>query len=191
MRLAPGLLLVVLLTAACAPERKAETEGAAGTTPGTTPAATFTPQNATVQMKNAKGEDVGTLTATTAENGVRFTGTLSNLPPGIHAVHIHETGQCQAPDFKSAGGHYNPAGASHGGPHAARKHAGDLGNFAVPQGGTVEVNIFVPDVSFEGSNTLFPANGTALVVHEGEDDLVSDPAGNAGGRIACGVITRS
>ena len=147
---------------------------------------------AMAELKNAKGEVVGNVRVAPQRGGagVRITGNVMNLPAGEHGIHIHMTGKCEAPDFQSAGGHFNPTGAKHS-LHTQGGHAGDLGNLTVAANGKAKVNMVVPNVTLgEGANSLFKEGGTALVIHEKADDLKTDPAGNAGARIACGVITR-
>ena len=115
--------------------------------------------------------------------GVRFDLNLMNLPPGEHAVHIHATPQCAAPAFESAGPHFNPEKTSHG------SHADDLKNIIVISDGTAKATLTATKVSLSSGATSITANGgTSLVIHEKADDYQSDPAGNAGARIACGVI---
>jgi superoxide dismutase, Cu-Zn family len=144
-----------------------------------------------VQLKDAKGKNVGTATLMAHGDGVHINGQLRNLPPGVHAMHIHDTGSCEAPDFKSAGAHFNPSAKKHGDMNPEGHHAGDLPNITVAENGRVKLDQMVNGVTLgEGPNSLLKAGGTALVVHAKEDDRKTDPAGNAGDRIACGVITR-
>lgn len=148
------------------------------------------PRKAQAQFINAEGKGVGTATLGEAPGGVRIKLSLSNLPPGVHAFHIHEQGRCDPPDFKTAGGHFNPEGKKHGRKNPQGAHAGDLPNLVVGADGKAEVELFAPDVTCgPGKNSLFQPGGTSLVIHEKVDDEVTDPSGNAGGRVACGIIT--
>lgn len=149
-------------------------------------------QAASAELKNAKGEVVGKLRIAPVRKGegVRVTGMVKNLPPGDHGFHIHMTGKCDPPDFTSAGGHFNPAKSQHS-LHDKGGHAGDLGNITVAADGTAKINMRVGQVTLgEGPNSLFKPDGTAVVIHANPDDLKTDPTGNAGGRIACGVIMK-
>ncbi len=145
-----------------------------------------------VELKDAQGKSVGTATLwSKTGTGVVLKLDLRDLPPGEHAVHFHGKAQCDPPDFKSAGPHFNPDGKKHGLENPEGHHAGDLKNFTVNAKGKAKVEVFDKDVTLaDDSHSLFSNGGTALVIHAKADDMKSDPAGNAGDRIACGVITK-
>jgi len=148
-------------------------------------------KKAKTELLNAKGAPVGTATFSEKSNGVQLDLKVSNLPPGLHGFHIHAVGKCEAPDFASAGPHLNPEGKQHGWDNPLGHHLGDLQNLNVGPDGKANVRVLVPGLTLgEGANSLFHEGGTALVIHAKPDDGKTDPAGNAGARIACGVITR-
>jgi superoxide dismutase, Cu-Zn family len=148
-------------------------------------------QTAHADFLNAQGQKIGSATLTQTSGGVQITATVSGLPAGTHAMHIHTIGKCEPPDFKSAGGHFNPGGKQHGKDNPQGSHAGDLPNFDVNGSGEATVSVLATSVTLgDGANSLFHEGGTALVIHEKADDYKTDPTGNAGGRIACGVIEK-
>ena len=150
--------------------------------PGTSSAADL----AQATMMNAAGESVGNVVLHATPHGTLLHAALKNLPPGAHAFHVHAVGRCEPP-FKSAGGHLNPSGAKHGIMSAEGLHAGDMPNIHVHASGAVEIEVLNTRLVLDGA--LFDEDGAAIVIHEGPDDYASDPAGAAGSRIACGVIT--
>ncbi len=142
-------------------------------------------------LTDASGKSVGTATLKETSGGVRIKATLSGLPPGTHAMHIHTVGKCDPPGFTTAGGHFNPDMKKHGMNNPDGMHAGDLPNFVVGADGKAKVSVLAAHVTLkDGDHSLFHEGGTALVVHEKADDYMTDPTGNAGARIACGVIEK-
>jgi Cu-Zn family superoxide dismutase len=146
-------------------------------------------QSAKAALKDASGKDVGAAEMTQSPAGVLIKLTVKGLPPGDHAFHIHAVGKCEPP-FESAGGHFNPASKKHGLMAADGPHAGDMPNLHVPAGGELAVELLNTSVTLEKGkpNSVFDADGSAVVVHAQLDDYKTDPTGNAGGRIACGTI---
>ena len=152
----------------------------------------YSPMEKTYEVMNSAGRPIGSVTITDVGKGVELMLDLTSIPEGRHAIHFHETGTCDGPDFTSAGGHYNPSGVNHGFQAEGRKpHAGDMRNFDAPQSGVVKTTIDNERVTLsarDGLAPLFDADGTALIIHAGADDYKSQPSGDAGGRIACAVI---
>jgi superoxide dismutase, Cu-Zn family len=147
--------------------------------------------SAHADLMNAQGQKIGTAVLTPSAAGVKIAVNARQLAPGTHAFHIHAVGKCEGPDFKSAGGHFNPDGKQHGKDNPNGPHAGDMLNFEAAPDGTAKFSIVNASVSLEqGTNSLFHEGGTSLVIHEKADDYKTDPAGNAGNRIACGVIQK-
>ncbi|MBM4274950.1 MAG: superoxide dismutase family protein [Deltaproteobacteria bacterium] len=150
------------------------------------------PLTAKSVLVDAKGVKVAEATLTETPQGVKIVVKAENLPPGIHGFHIHEKGVCAAPDFAAAGGHFNPFGKKHGLKSSLGPHAGDLPNIYVgPDGkGALEATATLVTLKAGKPNSLFQPGGTSLVIHANPDDDFTDPAGNAGARIACGVISK-
>jgi len=146
-----------------------------------------------VALKDAKGNSVGSATIKSSGKGVEVNLDFRDLPPGEHALHFHQNAKCEPPDFKSAGPHFNPDQKQHGFLNPSGHHNGDMANFTVKPNGTAKATIKNADVVLgTGSepNSLFANGGTSLMIHAKADDMKTDPAGNAGDRIACGVITK-
>jgi Cu-Zn family superoxide dismutase len=144
-----------------------------------------------VEMKDGMGNSVGTAELSPAAKGVSIKLDVKNLPPGMHGIHVHAVAKCEGPAFTTAGGHLNPDMKHHGLDNPDGPHAGDMLNLTVAADGTAKTTIVAPGVTMgDGGNSVFAGGGTALVIHASQDDEKSDPAGNAGARIACGTISK-
>ena len=181
------LISVAILTvglAACGSPDTADETVAADVVETATPA----PMEAVALLKTADGKDVGTATATQSGEGVMVTVEALGMEPGDHGVHVHTTGAC-TPDFAAAGGHWNPANHKHGMDSVDGQHAGDMPNLTVSADGTGRLDYMLAGgATFAG---LMDADGSAFVIHAGPDDQMTDPSGDSGDRLACGVFETS
>ena len=142
-------------------------------------------------LRLANGLPGGTAQLFASGNEVNISLAALGISPGVHGVHLHTVGSCEAPEFTSAGGHLNPGGRQHGTATPAGSHLGDIPNLTAGSGGAGTVSMTLPGTREEVLAQLFDADGTAVVIHAGADDYRTDPSGNSGGRIACGVLTRT
>ncbi len=183
MRLLPLLpLLIMPVLAACG--ANGESMGRMG---GAAPRLLVT-----TAMLGPGGETLGTATLAQEAEGVKVTATLTGLPAGSYGVHLHAVGKCDGPDFTSAGGHFNPATKQHGNLNPAGEHAGDLPNITIGADRRGTLDAMRPGLRLvDGDAPLIDADGAAIVLHAAPDDYRTDPSGNSGARIACGVITRT
>jgi Cu-Zn family superoxide dismutase len=151
---------------------------AAAATPGT---------SATATIRDLSGVRVGTATFTDTYAGVLVVGSVTGLGLGAHGIHIHGAGKCDPP-FTSAGAHFNPLGKQHGFENPNGPHLGDMPNVDTPASGTLRFEVLMAGVTLKGANRLLDASGAAIVIHSARDDYKTDPSGDSGSRIACGVI---
>jgi Cu-Zn family superoxide dismutase len=145
-----------------------------------------------MSLINARGQQIGTVRAWQTAGGVTFRIDARGLPHGVHGIHVHSVGRCDAPDFASAGPHWNPAGRKHGTSNPQGPHAGDLPNVEVAANGVLGQAVTLANATLAGPagapGALLDADGAALVIHAGADDYATDPSGNSGARIACAVL---
>lgn len=185
----------VALLAGCADDNGAPTSTTAAASPASTSMASAAPTAASArahaELASASSSDVsGTLAFVGTDEGVRITGRITGLKPdSTHGFHIHEHGDCSTPDAASAGGHFNPTQQPHGHPAEGQRHAGDLPNQVANAEGVATVDVLAKDVQL-GTGGDTDILGGAVIVHAQPDDYSSQPSGNSGARIACGVITR-
>jgi Cu-Zn family superoxide dismutase len=144
-------------------------------------------ERAEVPMRDASGRDLGTLTLTNAPGGLMLTGGVRGLPPGTHGIHVHTTGRCE-PTFESAGPHWNPMSRQHGTLNPQGPHLGDMPNISVSSDSSAAASVMTPGGTLRGADALLDADGAAVVIHANADDYRTDPSGNSGSRIACGVV---
>ncbi|SDQ29189.1 superoxide dismutase, Cu-Zn family [Virgibacillus subterraneus] len=145
----------------------------------------------TVDMYNASGDMIGTAKLLERPEGVQVKLKLEGLAPGYHGIHVHEYPKCEGPEFISAGNHLNPDGKEHGLMHPEGSHLGDLPNIEADSGGLVKAELMLAGATImEGKKSILKGEGTSLIIHEGQDDGVSQPGGNSGARIACGKILK-
>lgn len=171
-----SIALLLVLLAGCATFRQSPT----------------TDNTAVADVVDAQGKAVGTANFVELTNAVRIVLEARGLPPGLKGVHIHETGKCDGPGFTTAGGHFNPEGKQHGALNPRGPHAGDLPNINIGADGSGRMETSSKLVSLvTGPSSLFDADGSAIVIHAAPDDFQTDPTGNSGARIACGIIRKS
>lgn len=188
-----SILTISLVTVGCGSDGSAADSQTEAPLPASTGGPTQEPElTATAILHNRQGQEIGTATLTQEGDEVVIAVNARNLEGGERAIHIHEVGQCETPDFQSAGGHFNPDSRAHGFDHVDGAHAGDLRNLVIdPDDGMANETYRSDRVSLraDATNSLLTGAGTAIVIHAGADDYESQPAGDAGDRIACGVIT--
>ncbi|MFN3475232.1 MAG: superoxide dismutase family protein [Blastomonas sp.] len=180
-----SLLAGTLALGACGSE--APTTPPVDTAADSSATATATSQQAMASLKTADGRDVGTVTATEMAGGISIAVSATGLTPGDRGIHVHTTGQCDGPKFETAGGHWNPVGAKHGLSNPQGAHYGDMPNLTIASDGTGKMEYMIRDA---GLAEMLDDDGAALVIHAGADDQMTDPAGDSGDRIACGVFGR-
>lgn len=190
-----GILAAISISACVERDGSSRLDSAAGSTdsigraPVVTPSTTRDPA-VSVVVRDANNRDLGRLEVTETPAGLSLSGTLRGLPPGPHGIHFHTKGACQPP-FESAGPHWNPTDKKHGTENPLGPHMGDMANITVADDSSVAVGISTPGGTLRAALPLLDADGAAVVVHAAADDYRTDPSGNSGARIACGVVGAS
>lgn len=187
MRSILALAAAALALAACGSADEAGPDTGAATLNTGGPAVADSAGQATAVVRDSAGRELGTLTLADAAGGIAISGTLRGVAPGTYGFHLHTTGQC-TPTFDAAGGHWNPTGAQHGTENPQGPHFGDLPNVTVAADSTVAIQATTPGGTLRGENALLDADGAAVMLHAGTDDYRTDPSGDAGSRLACGVV---
>ena len=180
------LAVTSVLVVACAPKGDGTAKDSAAA-PAAATADSGKAATITAAMKDSTGKDLGTLTLSDTPDGIMIMGSLTGLPKGDHGIHLHTTGSC-SPNFAAAGGHWNPTNKEHGKDNPKGPHMGDMLNITVGADGTWNSMVTSPGGTLKGANALMDADGAAVVIHAKADDYKSQPAGNAGDRLACGVV---
>jgi superoxide dismutase, Cu-Zn family len=181
------LALAAVTLAACSPKADDAKTDSGATTAAATTDTSAKPAGYTAAMRDSAGHDLGTLTLSDVSGGIMIMGDLKGLPAGEHGIHLHMTGSCE-PTFAAAGGHWNPTNKEHGKDNPKGAHLGDTPNITVGADGSVSLMVTSPGGSLKAADALMDADGAAIVIHAKADDYKSQPAGNAGDRIACGAI---
>lgn len=161
----------------------AESAAAAAAAAATAPTA-----GATAAVMDAAGHELGTLTLADGTGGISVSGTLKGLAPGDHGIHLHAVGTCEGPAFTTAGGHFNPTNKMHGTDNPQGPHFGDMMNITAGADSTATVQLTSKGGTLHAADMLMDADGSAIVVHAKADDYKTDPSGNSGDRVACGVV---
>lgn len=164
--------------------------GGCAATGGKAPTQMLPPADAHAQLVDARGADRGRADIYRDSDGLRIELVARGFAPGTYGMHVHSVGQCAAPDFTSAGPHWNPTGTQHGRDNPMGAHHGDLPNLVIESGEIGRATLRLVGSRFEGEGALLDADGAAFLIHAGPDDYRTDPSGNSGGRVACGVIVR-
>lgn len=186
MRVSASMAVCLFVAAPVLAADSVPRPASAAAAPAAAPAPSAPVTRAVAVIRPLKDSKVqGTVTFTQAGEGVRISASLTGLTPGLHGFHVHELGDCSAADGMSAGGHFNPKGEPHGGPKAEHRHAGDMGNVEAGADGSAVLEYVDPTLALSGPHSVL---GRGVIVHAKADDLKTQPTGDAGGRLACGVI---
>jgi Cu-Zn family superoxide dismutase len=184
-----AILLATSALLACEAGRREGADTTRAATPPDSPAAAQSGTRGTAALRDSAGKELGSLTLSESAGRISLTGQLTGLPRGTHAIHLHTVGRCDPPKFEAAGDHWNPTGREHGTQNPNGPHLGDLPNLTVGQDGSVRLEATTPGGTLQGANPLLDRDGAAVVVHVKRDDYKSQPSGDSGDRIACGVVS--